>query len=47
MRLAADLDYVVVNRRDCLDSTVDTITAIIRAEKHRVARVARGAPIVL
>ncbi len=47
MRLAADFDYVVVNRRDCLDSTVDTITAIIRAEKHRVARVARGAPIVL
>lgn len=47
MRLAADFDYVVVNRRDRLSVTVDTITAIIRAEKHRVTRVARGAPIVL
>lgn len=47
MRLAVDFDYVVVNRRDQLSATVDTITAIIRAEKHRVARVARGAPIVL
>lgn len=47
MRLAADFDFVVVNRRDRLNVTVDTITAIIRAEKHRVARVARGAPIVL
>ncbi|MCC7019107.1 MAG: guanylate kinase [Ardenticatenales bacterium] len=47
MRLAVDFDYVVVNRRDQLNVTVDTITAIIRAEKHRVARVARGAPIVL
>ncbi|MBN1148006.1 MAG: guanylate kinase [Anaerolineales bacterium] len=29
-------DYVVVNRDDGLDETVDTIEAIIRAEHHRV-----------
>jgi len=29
-------DYVVVNRDRCLDETVDTILAIIRAEHHRV-----------
>jgi len=29
-------DYVVLNREDRLDETVDTIQAIIRAEHHRV-----------
>lgn len=29
-------DYVVVNREDELDQTVDTIEAIIKAEQHRI-----------
>jgi guanylate kinase len=29
-------DYVVVNREDCLDETVDMIEAIIKAEQQRV-----------
>ncbi len=29
-------DYVVINREDCLDETVDTIISIIVAEHHRV-----------
>jgi guanylate kinase len=29
-------DYVVVNKDECLDQTVDTIEAIILAEQHRV-----------
>ena len=29
-------DYVIVNRDDCLEETVDTIRAIIEAEHHRV-----------
>ena len=32
----AEFDYVVVNRQDHLDETVDTITPIIRAEHHRI-----------
>jgi guanylate kinase len=31
-----EFDYMVVNREDCLDDTVETILAIIRAEHHRV-----------
>jgi guanylate kinase len=31
-----EFDYVVINREDCLDETVETISAIIRAEHHRV-----------
>lgn len=31
-----EFDYVVVNRENQLDETVDTILAIIRAEHHRV-----------
>jgi len=31
-----EFDYMVVNREDCLDETVETILAIIRAEHHRV-----------
>lgn len=31
-----EFDYVVVNREDHLDETVETISAIIRAEHHRV-----------
>lgn len=38
MKRAAEFDYLVVNHRDCLDTTVDTILAIIAAEKHRVHR---------
>jgi guanylate kinase len=38
MRRAAEFDYVVINRRGCLDSTVSTILSVIRAEKHRVNR---------
>ena len=29
-------DYIVVNKDDCLDQTVDIIEAIIQAEQHRV-----------
>ncbi len=38
MKRVAEFDYVVVNHRDRLDDTVDTILAIISAEKHRVHR---------
>jgi len=31
-----EFDYVVVNREDQLEETVDTIIAIIRAEHHRI-----------
>ncbi|MFZ5904634.1 MAG: guanylate kinase [Chloroflexota bacterium] len=31
-----EFDYVIVNRDDALDETVDTIRAIIEAEHHRV-----------
>jgi guanylate kinase len=36
LRRIDEFDYVVVNRDDCLDETVDTIAAIVRAEHHRV-----------
>ena len=36
MRRVVEFDYVVVNHRDQLDKTVDFISAIIKAEKHRV-----------
>lgn len=36
MKRVCEFDYVVVNRRDRLDDTVDTVLAIIAAEKHRV-----------
>lgn len=36
MRMAATFDYYVINREDRLDETVDTILAIMRAEKSRV-----------
>jgi len=36
LRRVCDFDYVVVNRRDRLEETVDTVLAIIAAEKHRV-----------
>ncbi|MFN2251011.1 MAG: guanylate kinase [Anaerolineae bacterium] len=35
LRQAAEFDYVIVNRRDQVKHTVDTIIAIIIAEKHR------------
>lgn len=38
MKRAAEFDYLVVNRRSCLEEAVDTILAVIRAEKHRVNR---------
>ena len=36
LRRVLEFDYVVINRRDELERTVDFIQAIIRAEKHRV-----------
>ncbi len=36
MKRIKEFDYVVVNRGDQLDETVKTISAIIRAEHHRV-----------
>lgn len=36
MKRVCEFDYVVVNRRDRLEDTVDTVLAIIAAEKHRV-----------
>lgn len=38
MQRAPEFDYVVVNREGDLDGTVQTITAIIQAERCRVAR---------
>lgn len=35
MKRIAEFDYVIVNRRDRVEDTVDTIMAIITAEKHR------------
>ena len=36
LKRAAEFDYVIVNSDGCLDETVDTVVAIIRAEHHRV-----------
>jgi guanylate kinase len=36
LKRAAEFDYVIVNADGCLDETVDTVIAIIRAEHHRV-----------
>jgi guanylate kinase len=36
LKRASNFDYVVLNREDQIDRTVDTIEAIIRAEHHRV-----------
>jgi guanylate kinase len=36
MERLGEFDYVVINRTDCLDETVETIAAIIAAEKCRV-----------
>ena len=36
MKRVTEFDYVVINRRDQIDKTVDFISAIIKAEKHRV-----------
>ena len=36
LKRAVEFDYVIVNADGCLDETVDTVTAIIRAEHHRV-----------
>jgi guanylate kinase len=38
VKRATEFDYIVVNRRDRLDETVDTILAIVTAEKHRAQR---------
>jgi guanylate kinase len=37
MRAAASFDYIVINRDDQLDATVDAIQAILLAEKSRVS----------
>jgi guanylate kinase len=36
LKRAIEFDYVIVNADGCLDETVDTVAAIIRAEHHRV-----------
>ena len=36
LKRAAEFDYVIVNSDGCLNETVDTVIAIIRAEHHRV-----------
>ncbi|MGB8212942.1 MAG: guanylate kinase [Anaerolineales bacterium] len=36
LKRAVEFDYVIVNSDGCLDETVDTVIAIIRAEHHRV-----------
>jgi guanylate kinase len=36
MKRIDEFDYVVINQEDCLDEAVATISAIIRAEHHRV-----------
>jgi guanylate kinase len=36
LKRASEFDYVIVNADGCLDETVDTVIAIIRAEHHRV-----------
>jgi guanylate kinase len=37
LKRIVEFDYVVVNREDQLDDTVDTILAIIQSEHHRVS----------
>jgi guanylate kinase len=36
LKRAVEFDYVIVNADGCLDETVETVIAIIRAEHHRV-----------
>lgn len=36
LKRVCEFDYVVVNRRDRVDETINTVLAIIAAEKHRV-----------
>jgi guanylate kinase len=36
LKRAIEFDYVIVNSDGCLNETVDTVIAIIRAEHHRV-----------
>lgn len=36
LKRAKEFDYVIVNADGCLEQTVDTVVAIIRAEHHRV-----------
>ena len=36
LKRAIEFDYVIVNADGCLEETVDTVIAIIRAEHHRV-----------
>jgi guanylate kinase len=36
LKRAVEFDYVIVNADGCLEETVDTVVAIIRAEHHRV-----------
>lgn len=36
LKRVSDFDYIVVNREDRLDETVDVILSIIKAEHHRV-----------
>jgi guanylate kinase len=36
LKRAIEFDYVIVNSDGCLNETVETVIAIIRAEHHRV-----------
>ena len=36
LKRASEFDYVIVNADGCLEETVQTVIAIIRAERHRV-----------
>ena len=36
LKRASEFDYVIVNSDGCLEETVQTVIAIIRAEHHRV-----------
>jgi len=36
LKRAVEFDYIIVNADGCLDETVNTVIAIIRAEHHRV-----------
>jgi guanylate kinase len=38
MKRVGEFDYVVINERDRIDQTVDTVEAIVTAERQRVSR---------
>ena len=38
MERVQEFDYLVINERDRIDQTVDTVQAIVTAERHRIRR---------